>query len=216
MSRNGVSNTTQERVDREGSPQNEYPYQKVIQLQGGIKIVYGDEKDKQFVRLLTPSGSGFEIYPDGKIQHVVVGDSKTYHKGGVSFTIDENNDVKIHGHNKLVVAGGAHIEVAGDAGIAVGGNTALVGMGDMGIDVKSMYLGVRGDFALKVEGSTLLDTQGRTTINSGQIARLTAPRFVQDAVVDLGGEGGQLLHRKGDIDSDGDAAVTSASRVRAI
>lgn len=170
--RNGVSNTTQERVDREGSPQNEYPYQKVIQLQGGIKVVWGDEKDKQFLRVLTPSGSGFEIYPDGKVQHIIVGDSKTYHKGGVSFTIDENNDVKIHGHNKLVVAGGAHIEVAGDAGIAVGGNTVVHGMGDLGINVKNAYFGVRGDLAMKVEGNTLIDTKGKTDIVSDGNASL--------------------------------------------
>jgi hypothetical protein len=91
-----------------------------------------------------------------------------------------------------------------------------MGMGAFGIDVKSMYLGVRGDFAIKVEGSTLIDTAGTTTINSGQIARLNAPRFVADAVVDLGGEGGEFIHRRGDDDTDGDLAVGAASRVRAI
>ena len=104
MAREGVSNTTQERVDQEGSPQNQYPFQKVWQAQGGIKIVWGDEENKQFVRFITPSGTAWEVYPDGKIQHIHVGDNKTYNKGGVTITVDENNDVKINGHNKLLVS----------------------------------------------------------------------------------------------------------------
>lgn len=34
--------------------------------------------------------------------------------------------------------------------------------------------------------------------------------------LNLGDEGGQLVHRKGDADSDGDVAVGSASKVRAV
>lgn len=51
---------------------------------------------------------------------------------------------------------------------------------------------------------------------SGSGITLKASKIVLDGVVYLGGEGGQLLHRKGDADSDGDTAVGSASRVYAV
>ncbi|TCN31628.1 phage baseplate assembly protein gpV [Shinella granuli] len=51
---------------------------------------------------------------------------------------------------------------------------------------------------------------------SGGGITLKASKIVLDGEVHLGGEGGQLLHRKGDADSDGDTAVGSASRVYAV
>ncbi|EYR81864.1 phage baseplate assembly protein V [Shinella sp. DD12] len=51
---------------------------------------------------------------------------------------------------------------------------------------------------------------------SGGGITLKATKIVLDGTVHLGGEGGQLLHRKGDADSDGDTAVGSASRVYAV
>ena len=66
-------------------------------------------------------------------------------------------------------------------------------------------------------GSVSVNTAGGTmTINLSGALKVTAAQVVLDADVDLGGEGGQLLHRKGDADSDGDTAVGSASRVRAV
>lgn len=58
---------------------------------------------------------------------------------------------------------------------------------------------------------------GSTVIQAGgDSVRITAGTIVLDGEVHLGGEGGQLLHRKGDLDSDGDTAVGSASRVYAV
>ncbi|MEW9614912.1 phage baseplate assembly protein V [Shinella sp. S4-D37] len=61
---------------------------------------------------------------------------------------------------------------------------------------------------LKVGDSIIEITGGGIT--------LKASKIVLDGEVHLGGEGGQLLHRKGDADSDGDTAVGSASRVYAV
>lgn len=57
-------------------------------------------------------------------------------------------------------------------------------------------------------GSTVTISDGAVVIKAGKI--------VLDGDVHLGGEGGKLVHRKGDVDSDGDAAVGSASRVYAV
>lgn len=66
-------------------------------------------------------------------------------------------------------------------------------------------------------GSVTLDTAGGgMTISLSGALKVTAAQVILDALVDLGGEGGQLLHRKGDEDSAGDTAVGSASRVRAV
>ena len=46
--------------------------------------------------------------------------------------------------------------------------------------------------------------------------RISAPKIVLEGEVHLGGDDGQLVHRKGDVDSDGDAAVGSASKVYAV
>lgn len=51
---------------------------------------------------------------------------------------------------------------------------------------------------------------------SGDEVRILAGKIVLDGEVHLGGEGGQQLHRKGDLDSGGDLAVGSASRVYAV
>ena len=58
---------------------------------------------------------------------------------------------------------------------------------------------------------------GSTVIQAGgDGVTITASKIVLDGEVHLGGEGGQLLHRKGDLDSDGDTAVGSATRVYAV
>src|SRR5690606_667712 len=56
---------------------------------------------------------------------------------------------------------------------------------------------------------------GRIELGPGGI-RLVGDEIVAVGEVHLGGEGGELLHRKGDLDSDGDTAVGSASRVYAV
>ena len=54
------------------------------------------------------------------------------------------------------------------------------------------------------------------TVQAADEVRLKAAKIVLEGEVHLGGDGGQLVHRKGDVDSDGDAAVGSASKVYAV
>ncbi|UMY19139.1 phage baseplate assembly protein [Methylobacterium organophilum] len=51
---------------------------------------------------------------------------------------------------------------------------------------------------------------------SGGTITLKGQKIVLDGEVHLGGEGGQLVHRKGDVDSHGDTAQGSASKVYAV
>jgi phage baseplate assembly protein gpV len=51
---------------------------------------------------------------------------------------------------------------------------------------------------------------------TGDRFHVKAGTIVFEGTVHLGGEGGKLVHRKDDLDSDGDAAVGSASKVYAV
>lgn len=67
----------------------------------------------------------------------------------------------------------------------------------------------KGDENVEVIGNT------RITLTANQVT-IESPKIVLKGEVHLGDEGGQLLHRKGDVDSDGDVAVGSATRVYAV
>lgn len=66
-------------------------------------------------------------------------------------------------------------------------------------------------------GSIHVDrASGAITIVSAATVKIAAATIVLDGVVHLGGEGGELVHRKGDLDDGGDAADESATRVFAV
>lgn len=78
---------------------------------------------------------------------------------------------------------------------------------------------------LKEGESVMYDNKGQTmSMVEGPLSHmkspgkivLEAPEIVLKGNVHLGDEGGALVHRKGDVDSDGDAAVGSASKVYAV
>lgn len=74
-----------------------------------------------------------------------------------------------------------------------------------------------GDF--NTAGAELRSLDGQTKITIGDDGTITmkCTKFVLDcADINLGGEGGALVHRKGDDDTAGDLAVGSATRVKAL
>ena len=144
---------TNTRADQNETPESKYPLQEIHQFSGGHRIWVGNERGKEFMRVMHPSGSYIEIKPDGGVTHFSIGESKQYNKGGVTLTVDENNDVHISGHQKLQVGGGSHIEVAGDAGIVAGGAVALAAMGDLGMAVNGNgYFGIKGSANFNAAG----------------------------------------------------------------
>lgn len=65
-------------------------------------------------------------------------------------------------------------------------------------------------------GNSASLVKGRMRIVHRTEVRIVAPKIVLEGTVHLGGDGGKLVHRKDDVDSDGDAAVGSASKVYAV
>ena len=57
---------------------------------------------------------------------------------------------------------------------------------------------------------------GTLTVRNAREVRIQAEKIVLEGEVHLGGDGGQLVHRKGDVDSGGDIATGSASKVYAV
>ncbi len=67
------------------------------------------------------------------------------------------------------------------------------------------------------KGDEIKETIGASSFTMrGDKIVFESPHIVLKGNVDLGDEGGPLIHRKGDVDSDGDAAVGSATKVRAV
>ena len=164
---NRYEDTGKQRANETTTPESKYPYNQVYQTAGGIRVIVGNEPGKETLKIFHPSGSYMEMMPNGKTVSMSIGENKQYNKGGVTITVDENQDVHIKGHSKLQVGGGSHIEVAGDAGIVVGGSVAMsMPKGDLGIQAKNIYMGATGNFNLNVEGDSTINTKGTTSIKS--------------------------------------------------
>lgn len=115
---------------------------------------------------------------------------------------------------RTLAAGGAKIDVV----FSVGEQVDLVSeTGDLTDAVIEMST-YSAEYARENSGNVPLHIKiGGTVIQaSSDGVVITASKIVLDGVVHLGGEGGQLLHRKGDADSDGDIAMGSATRVFAV
>jgi hypothetical protein len=146
-----------------------YPYNRVIETWAGHQIQFDDTPGSERIFIRHASGTYQEISADGKMVTYAVGDTKTYNKAGVTLTVDENGDVKMSGHQRLLVGGGSHIEVAGDAGVFVGGNAGIAGMGAINLRAKTAYVGTDGDMNMNVGGNMTMETKGTHTIKAAKV-----------------------------------------------
>jgi len=163
-----------------------YPLTKVVETESGHISVWSDTTGATYVMHAHQSGSYSLMTHDGKTINFSVGDNQTYGKGGVSVTVDENNDMKIHGHNRVVVGGGSYVEVAGHAGIAVAGDTTLVSKGNFRTHCNEVYIGAKGNLNFNVGGDMKVKVSGQTNLESG------GDTFIKGANIKLNdpGDGG--------------------------
>jgi hypothetical protein len=147
--------------DRKKDIDPKYPHNQVTVWPGGHELHIDSTKGKERYRFAHKSGTYTEIYHNGDTTQFVVGNAQTVNKGGVTISINNNGDIKIGGHNRFLLGGGAHIEVLGHAGISVGGDVVLGAVGNLNMSVENMYLGVRGNLDLHVAKNTTVMTQGK-------------------------------------------------------
>lgn len=146
-----------------------YGYIQVMETPSGHQVHYDNTPGAERFFYRHPSGTYTEISSDGKVVNFNVGDAKTYSKAGFSFTVDENGDMKISGHSRMIVGGGAHIEVAGDAGVFAGGDVGLVGMGAVNIRAKTGYIATDGDMNMNVGGEMNVNAKGDIVMKGANI-----------------------------------------------
>lgn len=145
-----------------------YPYNQVMKTEGGHEITFDNTPGNERIRIAHKSGSFVETHPNGSISAHTVGNKKSKHKGGVTITVDENNDVKIHGHQRILTGGGSHIETKGNANITVGGNSNSIVMGNQNSAVAGdAYTGVKGNHRMNVSGNMDMKVAGNFTQSVG-------------------------------------------------
>ena len=70
-----------------------------------------------------------------------------------------------------------------------------------------------GSIEFTVGKSSIVMTADAIDVTADDTINMTSETMIADADVHLGGEGGEPLHRRGDVDSGGDVAVGHAQRV---
>lgn len=203
---NRYEDTGKERANETTTPESKYPYNQVYQTAGGIRMIVGNEPGKETLKIFHPSGSYIEMMPNGKMVSMNIGENKQYNKGGVTITVDENQDVHIKGHSKLQVGGGAHIEVAGDAGIISTGQVALSAK-NLAVQAKHIYMGATGNFNLNVEGDSSITTAGTTSIKSGGGISINSDTSVTQKAPSSTIDSPSITF-KGDIEHEGDITTS--------
>ena len=145
-----------------------YPYAKVQITESGHEIHWDDTPGAERIRIAHKDGSYWEISPGGKSVMYNVGHSQTYNKGGVTMTVDENQDVKVSGHSRSSISGGIHSETAGEISTVSGGDNNSVVGGAMRLAVAGFaYVGINGNCNLNVNGDMNMKVSGTTTMESG-------------------------------------------------
>lgn len=146
-----------------------YPYVQTWLTESGHEMTFDNTPGNRRIRIAHgKSGTYMEISENGKMVTHVTGNRQDKTKGGVTLTVDENNDVKIHGHQRILTGGGSHIETKGDAAITVGGDSMSVVMGNQNSAVAGdAYTGVKGNMKMNVGGNMAMEVAGDIGIKAG-------------------------------------------------
>lgn len=163
-----MSNRETTRSDKNSS-KTEYGLNQVFETPSGHQIQLDNTPGNERIFIRHSSGTYMEMSADGKVTSFTVGDQKNYNKAGVTFTVDENSDVKMSGHNRIVTGGGLHSEIAGDLGAAVGGDLALVGMGKVNMRAKQVYFGSDGSLNIRCGGNLNIEADGDIVMRGAKI-----------------------------------------------
>lgn len=138
-----------------------YPHNQVTISRSGHEFHVDDTPGAERIRTGHKSGTFFEVSADGKKVELVVADDFKYVKGGLTLTIDNNSDIKIGGHLRLVVEGDLHAEVHGDMSSVVKGDSTVATLGDsVSMIAGDAYTKVQGSMSTQVNGNLNADISG--------------------------------------------------------
>ena len=129
-----------------------YPLNRVTTYPDGTEIHFDSTPNFSRYEFRHSSGNLLQIADDGMETKIVVGNSFTNYKEGMTLTISQNGDITINGHARVNINGGAHVEVKGDL--------ELMTTGDM-------IQHVGGNYKLSVGGDFITGTSGQVCTTSG-------------------------------------------------
>ena len=144
-----------------------YPYVHTFESESGIVREYDDTPSQSRIHEYHPSGSFYEIYPDGKRSFKVVGDNYEIIIGSENILVRGSQNVTIEGDAKQLVKGDYTLEVSGNYNLKVHGerntkvsfNDNLEVIGSSNTNVKESHLTRVG-----VDQTILVDNNKTETI----------------------------------------------------
>lgn len=153
-----------------------YPLRKVTEHVGGHTVTVDSTPGYRIVETAHGSGTHQTWTEDGAEYKMVVGNQHQYVKEGYTLTVDQNGDIRIEGHARLIIGGGAHIEVDGDVSLVatgsmsqhINGNYKTVVLGNMVTSVAgTMSMISQGDQLTKTGANFTTNAAGNYKMNSG-------------------------------------------------
>lgn len=160
----------------------EYPFVHVYETEQGILREYDDTKGAPRIHEFHPSGTFYEVYPEGKKLTKVVSDNYTIIFGKDHVLIQGDADVTIEGDVRHLIKGDYTVEVGGDYNLKVHGgrNTKITKndnieiIGNSNINVKESQIQRIGvDQTLLVDNNKTESIGGKSTFTCTGAADLT-------------------------------------------
>lgn len=141
-----------------------YPMRYVEEHIGGHRVVVDSTPGHRVTETYHGSGTYKLVAEDGSEHRMVVGNKHEYLKQGYTLTVDQNGDIRIEGHARVIIGGGAHIEVKGDVNMVVTGNmTQTVGGDYKQVVLGNMITSVAGTLSTISQGDQLAKTGANYT-----------------------------------------------------
>ena len=137
-----------------------YPFVHTYESESGIVKEYDDTPSQTRIHEYHPSGSFYEIYPDGKRSFKVVGDNYEIIIGSENILVRSDQNITIEGNAKHLIKGDYTMEVSGNYNLKVHGerntkvsfNDNLEVIGNANTNIKeNMIQRVGGDQTILVD-----------------------------------------------------------------
>ena len=98
-----------------------YPFVHTYETESGILREYDDTPSQSRIHEYHPSGTFYEVYPDGKKSTKIVGDNFEIVIGSENILVRGNRNITIEGNAKQLVKGDYTLEVSGNYNLKVHG-----------------------------------------------------------------------------------------------
>lgn len=163
----------------------QYPFVHVFESETGIVREYDDTPGATRIVEYHPSGTFYEVYPDGKRSFKVVGDNYEIIIGDENILVRSSQSVTVEGDARLLVKGNYNVEVAGDYNVKVLGNRNTKISGNDSIEILGNYnLNVTKDFLTRVGKNQTLLIDVDKTESIGGTSSLTVTGKVDEIFLD--------------------------------